>query len=333
MWQRGAPRGSSRAVAGEAATRAVSLGIACLKTCKVKQQLGGVSSHLAALRSFVSLPLNSCGMFTAYGIHPPRGIILYGSPRTGKPMLSFAAAKDAHATFFVVNGPDIVHEHYGSSEATLRGVFAAAQAVGPAVVFIDEIDAIMPGRGNGVGRGTGFAGSKMSNRLVATLLTLMDGMLSKDGPIQQHFVVIAATNRLDFIDPALRCPGQFDRELEVGAPTPTARGEMLSVQLRATHHNLSFTQIDHLVACAHGFVAADLAALCREAAMACLRCVIAEHKEPGMCRMPKDAGSDVVRMEDFTAALPIIKPSALRDVKVADALQLLMECKYMIIRL
>lgn len=314
--------GSSKEAAMKAAERAVLAGHRVL--AMEAPHVGGVSSLLATLHQLVTLPLKKPELYTRYHLRPPRGVLLYGPPGSGKTLLACAAARVADARLLVVNGPDVMSEYYGESEAGLQGVFAAARALAPSVIFIDEIDALAPSR-----QGSGYAqsggGSDTSSRVVTTLLTLMDGVSGAQGdsgavPGQRdRVVVLAATNRPDALDRALRRPGRFEREVEVGVPTPSARFEILTARLSSMRHSLAPEDMQELATSTHGFVAADLSALCNEAAMAALRRRVKTGKAGGGhlsagLALPAGAGDLKVTMDDFRAAEVVVRPSALREV-------------------
>ncbi|GAQ81059.1 Nuclear AAA ATPase [Klebsormidium nitens] len=255
-------------------------------------ELGGVGEQIKALRELVELPLRRPEMFRRYGIRPPRGVLLYGPPGTGKTLLARAAAIESGASMFVINGPEIVSAHYGESEEALRDVFAAAEKAAPSVIFIDELDAIAPARETGT--------EDMAQRMVAALLTLLDGGSGNFNRV----IVIAATNRPESIDPALRRPGRFDRELEIGVPTPKGRLEILHTLLRGKRHSLRPSDVNTLAAATHGFVGADLAALCNEAALNALRRIIGARVQSAQSAGPRDADvrrTDVKRDEGLRA--------------------------------
>ncbi|GLC74667.1 hypothetical protein PLESTF_001542800 [Pleodorina starrii] len=320
-------------------------------------QLGGVGPHLGALRELVALPLRAPHLFAQYGIRPPRGVLLYGPPGSGKTVLARAAAADAGATVFLINGPDVVSEYYGESEASVRGIFAAASALAPSLVLMDEVDALAPARSGGGGSSAhtpsvGGGGSDVSSRLVTALLTLLDGaeedgqqqsggQQGQSGPcgggrVHRPVVVVAATNRPDALDPALRRPGRLEREIEVGVPGAEARLEILQAWLRSVRHCLSPSQVGSLAASAHGFVSADLAALVDEAAMCALRRRVAargaerkkevekEEKDKevqqaaadGLLEAEVEVEMEVVTLEDFKTAETRVRPSALREVPI-----------------
>lgn len=286
------------------------------------ENLGGVRNHEAALRELVSLPLERPEVFTRCGVKPPRGVLLYGPPGSGKTRLARAAAHASNAKLFVVNGPELVGAHVGESEDALRGVFAAAIESAPSVVLLDELDAIAPAREQ-----SASSDDMMSSRVVATLLSIFDGG-GKEALELHRVVVVGTTNRPDAIERALRRPGRFDRELEVGVPTPDDRLEILRAHLRGLNHDLSDEYVEDVSRRAHGFVGADVAALCQHAAMRALTRVIERaelgHGVNGAATDVDDLtrAMDGVRLEekiteeDFEAARVKVRPSALREVAV-----------------
>ncbi|EFH54360.1 CIP111 [Arabidopsis lyrata subsp. lyrata] len=224
--------------------------------CEISK-LGGLSKEYAILRDIV-VSSSTKNSLSSLGLRPTKGVLIYGPPGTGKTSLARSFARDSGVNFFSVNGPEIISQYLGESEKALDEVFRSASNATPAVVFIDDLDAIAPARKEG--------GEELSQRMVATLLNLMDGISRSDG-----VVVIAATNRPDSIEPALRRPGRLDREIEIGVPSSAQRSDILRVILHGMRHSLSDIQIEQLAMATHGFVGADLSALCCEAAFVCLR--------------------------------------------------------------
>jgi transitional endoplasmic reticulum ATPase len=262
------------------------------------EDLGGLAAVVERVREVVELPLKNRAAFARLGIAPPKGVLLSGPPGTGKTMIARAVASETRAHFIAINGPDIVDRYYGASEQQLRKVFETARAKAPSIIFIDEIDAIAPKR-------EGLSGEKqVERRIVATLLTLMDGLAGRG-----EVMVLAATNLPDNIDPALRRPGRFDREIRIAPPDRAGRAEILAVHTRAMPL-ADDADLAALAASTHGYVGADLAALCREAAMACLR------RAGGAALAPDAVAFLQVGMQDFTAAMQGITPTALREVFV-----------------
>ncbi|MDR0791617.1 MAG: CDC48 family AAA ATPase, partial [Methanomassiliicoccaceae archaeon] len=264
--------------------------------------VGGLDDELRKIREMIELPLKHPELFTRLGITAPKGVLLYGPPGTGKTLIAKAVANESGAAFFTIQGPEIIGRFYGQSEERLREIFKEAESNSPSIIFLDEIDSIVPNRGSS-------DTSEHDRRVVAQLLTLMDGLGGKG-----EIIVIAATNREDSIDPALRRPGRFDREIEIGIPGRNGRREILGVHTRGMPLGDEF-DLDHLAGATQGFVGADLAALAREAAMKCLRRKIPE------LDLDKPIPSDIlesmrVTMDDFTTALAEIEPSGMREVVV-----------------
>ncbi|XP_038887604.1 calmodulin-interacting protein 111 isoform X2 [Benincasa hispida] len=220
-------------------------------------KLGGLSKEYSVLKDIIiASSLNST--LSSLGLQTTKGVLLHGPPGTGKTSLAQLSAHDAGVNLFSLNGPEIISQYHGESEQALHDVFKAASEAAPAVILIDELDAIAPARKDG--------GEELSQRIVATLLNLMDGINRSGGPL-----VIASTNRPDSIEPALRRPGRLDREIEIGVPSPNQRLDILHTILSEMEHSLSVVQVQHLAMVTHGFVGADLAALCNEAALVCIR--------------------------------------------------------------
>ncbi len=260
------------------------------------EEIGGLSRVLERVREVVELPLRHRAAFEALGIAPPKGVLLYGPPGTGKTLIARAVATETGAHFIAVNGPEIIDKYYGASEQALRAIFTEAQKHAPTIIFIDEIDAIAPKR-------EALSGEKqVERRIVAQLLTLMDG-LSGRGEV----VVLAATNLPDSLDPALRRPGRFDREIRIDPPDRAGRREILAVHSRAMPLAPD-VDLDRLAGETPGHVGADLAALCREAAMAALRRAGGLSPQ-GLAMAPENL---TVAAEDFAAAQRLVVASALR---------------------
>ncbi|MFN4113381.1 MAG: CDC48 family AAA ATPase [Sphingomonadaceae bacterium] len=264
--------------------------------------VGGMDDTIQALREMVELPLRYPELFTRLGVDPPKGVLLHGPPGTGKTRLAQAVANESDAQFFTINGPEIMGSGYGESEKRLREVFEAAAKAAPAIVFIDEIDSIAPKRSQVSG--------EAEKRLVAQMLTLMDGLESRS-----NIVVIAATNRPDAIDEALRRPGRFDREIVIGVPDERGRREILAIHTRGMPLG-DKVDLQELARVTHGFVGADIAALAREAAIDAVRRIMPRLDLDARTIPPEVLEDLSVTREDFLSALKRIQPSAMREVMV-----------------
>lgn len=266
------------------------------------EDIGGLSHVIARVRELVELPLRHPELFKRLGIEPPKGILLYGPPGNGKTLLAKAVANESDAHFIAINGPEIMSKFYGESEQRLREIFEEAKKNAPAIIFIDEIDAIAPKRDEVVG--------EVERRVVAQLLALMDGLESRG-----QVIVIAATNRINAVDPALRRPGRFDREIEV--PLPDKQGRLEILQIHTRHMPLAEdVDLAKLADMTKGYTGADLAALAREAAMYALRRYLPEI-DVEQEKIPVEVLEEmVVKMEDFLAAFKEITPSGLREIQV-----------------
>src|SRR2546425_10967654 len=221
------------------------------------EDIGGLHGEIQRIREMVELPLRHPELFQRLGIEPPKGVFLYGPPGCGKTLVAKAVASESDANFYVISGPEIISKFYGESEARLREIFQKAQETAPSIIFIDEMDAIAPKREEVYG--------EVERRVVAQLLSLMDGMGARG-----NVIVIGATNRPNAIDPALRRPGRFDREIEIGVPDKMGRHEVLQIHTRAMPLT-SDVNLHRLSDICHGYTGADISALCREAAMKALR--------------------------------------------------------------
>jgi transitional endoplasmic reticulum ATPase len=264
--------------------------------------VGGMDETIKQLREMVELPLRYPELFTRLGVDPPKGVLLHGPPGTGKTRLALAVANESDATFFTINGPEIMGSAYGESEKRLREVFEEATRSAPAIIFIDEIDSIAPKRQNVSG--------EAEKRLVAQLLTLMDGLHSRS-----NLVVIAATNRPDAIDEALRRPGRFDREIIIGVPDEKGRREILAIHTRGMPLGEG-VDLTELARSTHGFVGADIAALAREAAIEAVRRIMPKLDLDARTIPAEVLESLQVEKDDFREALKRVQPSAMREVMV-----------------
>ncbi len=264
------------------------------------EDIGGLGDQLQKVREMIELPLKHPILFRRLGIDPPRGVLLHGPPGTGKTLIAKAVASETNAHFTSINGPEIISKYYGESEKQLREIFDEAAANAPAIIFIDELDSIAPKREDVTG--------EVERRVVAQLLTLLDGMQGRD-----NVVVIGATNRRDAIDPALRRPGRFDRELEIGVPDKNGRAEIIGIHTRGMPISDDF-EVDWLLDNSYGFVGADISALVRESAMKALRRYLPEIDLDEEHIPPEVLEKMEVRMSDFRQAIKEIEPSALREI-------------------
>ncbi|KAJ8015516.1 hypothetical protein DPEC_G00026940 [Dallia pectoralis] len=265
--------------------------------------IGGLSSQLQVIRETIELPLKHPELFSNYGITPPRGVLLYGPPGTGKTMIGRAIANEVGAHITVINGPEIMSKFYGETEARLRQIFSEASQRRPAIIFIDELDALCPKREG--------AQNEVEKRVVASLLTLMDGIGSEDHSGQ--LLVLGATNRPHALDPALRRPGRFDKELEVGVPTAAERADILQKILTSVPCRVTAEEINQLADAAHGYVGADLAAVCKESGMHALRRALGSGSQPSDLQL---MGTVTVTLQDLLWAMGEVKPSAMREVAI-----------------
>ena len=267
------------------------------------EDIGGLKHVIQRIRELVELPLRHPELFRRLGIEPPKGILLYGPPGCGKTLLAKAVANESEAYFIAINGPEIMSKFYGESEQRLREIFKEAEENAPAIIFIDEIDSIAPKREEVTG--------EVEKRVVAQLLALMDG-LKERGKV----IVIGATNRPEALDPALRRPGRFDREIEIPPPDKRARREILAVHTR----NMPLADdvdLDKIADMTHGYTGADLAALVKEAAMAALRRFIKEGRIDLSQPVPAEKLRELkVTMKDFLEAMKYVQPTLIREVYV-----------------
>lgn len=283
--------GARQSAAAETAARSTSY-----------EDIGGLKPQLQRIREMIELPLRYPEVFAQLGIDAPKGVLLHGPPGCGKTLIARAIAHETEANFYSVSGPEVIHKFYGESEAHLRKIFEEASRKGPSIIFMDEIDAIAPRRENAVG--------EVEKRVVAQLLALMDGLAQR-----RQLIVIAATNLPNMIDPALRRPGRFDREIAISIPDRHGREETLGIHSRGMPL-AEDVDLGRIAEITHGYVGADLEALCREAAMICLRRLMPEI-DFAQAHIPYEQLSKLqVRMDDFMGALLEIEPSTTREVFV-----------------
>ena len=266
------------------------------------EDIGGLKEEIQRLREMVELPMRHPEIFQRLGIDPPKGVLLHGPPGCGKTLLARAVANESDANFFSINGPEIMSKFYGESEARLREIFQQAEKNSPAIIFIDELDAIAPKREEVTG--------EVERRVVAQLLALLDGLTGRG-----NVIVIGATNRPNALDPALRRPGRFDREIEIGIPDKQGRYEILQIHTRGMPL-AEDVDLKKLADMTHGYTGADLAALCRETAMKALRRYLPEIDLEQERIPPSVLEKMEVKMEDFINAYREITPTAMREVAI-----------------
>ena len=267
------------------------------------EDIGGLSEEIKKIREMVEIPMKHPEIFQRLGVEPPKGVLLYGPPGTGKTLLAKAVANESEANFILLNGPEIMSKFYGESEKKIRDIFDEAEKTAPTIIFIDELDAIAPKREEVHG--------EVERRVVSQILTMMDGLKARG-----KVIVVGATNRVNAIDPALRRPGRFDREIEIGVPNKEGRLAILKIHTRG----MPLTKDVDLVKLAqvtHGFVGADLESLTKEAAMNVLRKLLPEMKLDSEEQIPPQILEKlVITAQDFTDALKVVRPSAMREVLV-----------------
>ena len=264
------------------------------------EDIGGLKDEIQKVREMIELPLRHPEIFEKLGIEAPKGVLLFGPPGTGKTLLAKAVANESNAHFISISGPEIMSKFYGESEARLREIFKEAKEKAPSIIFIDEIDSIAPKREEVTG--------EVERRVVSQLLSLMDGLEGRG-----KVIVIAATNRPNALDPALRRPGRFDREIEIKVPDKRGRLEIMQIHTRNMPLETDVDQ-DKIAGVTHGFVGADLEYLCKEAAMKCLRRLLPELNLEDEKLAPEVLNKLVVTMNDFENAVKEVMPSAMREV-------------------
>jgi transitional endoplasmic reticulum ATPase len=263
------------------------------------EDIGGLDREVALVREMVELPLKFPQLFGMLGIDPPKGVLLSGPPGTGKTLIARAVSSEVRAHFIHVNGPEVIHKFYGESEAKLRQIFEEAQGNAPSIIFLDEFDALAPKRAQVIG--------DVEKRVVAQLLALMDGLVDRG-----QVVVIAATNMPEMVDPALRRPGRFDREITIGVPSQAGRRQILGIHSRRMPLG-SDVDLDEMAAISHGYVGADLEVLCKEAGMVALRRLVPQLRLDADLKPQLDAIAFSVSRADFLAAYKVVEPTSTRE--------------------
>ncbi len=268
------------------------------------EDIGGLTDEIKKVREMIELPLRHPEIFEKLGIEAPKGVLLYGPPGTGKTLLAKAVANESNAHFISISGPEIMSKFYGESEARLREIFKEAREKAPSIIFVDEIDSIAPKREEVTG--------EVERRVVSQMLSLMDGLEARG-----KVVVISATNRPNAIDPALRRPGRFDREIEIKVPDKKGRKDILAIHTR----NMPLSDevnMDKVAAISHGYVGADLEYLCKEAAMKCLRRLLPELNLEDEKIPPETLDKLIVNSDDFQKAIIEVTPSGMREVFIEN---------------
>ena len=272
------------------------------------EDIGGIRDEIKKVREMIELPLRHPEIFEKLGIEAPKGVMLYGPPGTGKTLLAKAVANESNAHFISISGPEIMSKFYGESEARLREIFKEAREKAPSIIFVDEIDSIAPKREEVTG--------EVERRVVSQMLSLMDGLEARG-----KVIVISATNRPNAIDPALRRPGRFDREIEIKVPDKKGRQEILQIHTRnmpLLSEGDEMVKIEKIASVSHGYVGADLEYLCKEAAMKCLRRLLPELNLEEEKIPPETLDKLIVNSEDFTKALVEVTPSGMREVFIEN---------------
>ncbi|MGI0060308.1 MAG: AAA family ATPase, partial [Nitrosotalea sp.] len=266
------------------------------------EDIGGMSDEIRKVREMIELPMRHPEIFEKLGVEAPKGVLLYGVPGTGKTLLAKAVANETNAHFISISGPEIMSKFYGESEARLREIFKEAKEKAPSIIFVDEIDSIAPKREEVTG--------EVERRVVSQMLSLMDGLEGRG-----KVIVIAATNRPNALDPALRRPGRFDREIEIKVPDKKGRLEILLIHTRNMPLNEDIN-LEKIAGTSHGYVGADLEYLCKEAAMKCLRRLLPEINLSDEKIPPETLDKLIVNSEDYQFAFRDVTPAGMREVYI-----------------